>query len=142
MVFLFFVCCLSRPQTQFSVLFPTKCTTFPFPTEPALVLNQNNIFKNSVNIEPSPTPPTRQHSLLAIHVFRCTLYHGGDASGGAHRGNSIKNLMHSLAVAGKLLFADNRDVYRGRGWRESGGAEWTGEHMQIAFLSDKRSPAM
>lgn len=41
------------------------------------------------------------------------MYHGGDASGGAHRGNSIKNVMHSLAVAGKLLFADNRDVYRG-----------------------------
>ncbi len=53
-------------------------TSLPDSTEPAVVSNQNNIFKNSVNITPYKQ---RGPSLLAIHVFRCTLYHGGDAFG-------------------------------------------------------------
>lgn len=55
------VCCLSHPQTWLSVLFLTT-----FPTEPALMLNQNNIFKNSVNIEPHP-PHT--HDKTACWLF-------------------------------------------------------------------------
>lgn len=60
--------------------------------------------------------------MLAIHVFRCTLYHGGDAFGarGSPTWQFHQNLMYSFIVTSKLcLFADNWDVYQGPGGRES-----------------------
>lgn len=72
----------------------------------------------SLKIQSTLPLQTARASLLAIHVFRCTLYHGGDAFGawGSPTWQFHQNLMYSFIVTSKLcLFADNRGCLPGAG---------------------------
>ena len=103
-------------------------------TEPAVVSNQNNIFKNSVNIAPTNSEGLLVgYSCIQVYIvswWRCLL------SAGSPTWQFHHNLMYSFIVTSKLcLFADKQDVYQRPGSREADG------HMQIRFLSDKWGPA-
>lgn len=99
-----------------------SCTTpffFPNPTEPAVVSNQNNIFKNSVNITPTNSEGLLVgYSCIQVYIvswWRCIRERRGSPTWQFHQ-----NLMYSFIVTSKLcLFADNRDVYQRLGGQES-----------------------
>lgn len=76
----------------------------------------------SLKIQSTFPLQTARACLLSIHVFRCTLYHGGDAywAPGSPTCSFYQKLMYSFIGTSKLcLFADKRDVYQGPGGQES-----------------------
>lgn len=126
---------LSLPQTTCMIfclfLLPSRLRQHHLP----LSQHSCQIKITSLKIQSTSLPQTARASLLAIHVFRCTLYHGGGAFG--TRGSPTwlfhQNLMNSFMVTSKLcLFADNWDVYRGQ---VNKGAD---RHVQIGFLIGQR----
>lgn len=74
---------------RLSMIFCLFLRLSPPPTEPAVVSNQNNIFKNSVNIT-----PTNSEGLLVgyscIQVYIVSWWRCIRSAGGAQHGNSIK----------------------------------------------------
>lgn len=96
-------CCLSCPLPQTQTVFydfsvsSSGCLIPPPPPPshpPWTPLSQQScqIKITSLKIQSTLPLQTARASLLAIHVFRCTLYHGGDAleARGVQHGNSIK----------------------------------------------------